>query len=96
VEGGAGVFTGFIRQRLFDKLSIYIAPIIIGAGIEAVGDLGVRKISQAVRLQHTVYQVVNQQIRVQGYRNLEDTFRTLTGNVPCLQELSRISAASAR
>lgn len=96
VEGGAGVFTGFIRQRLFDKLSIYIAPIIIGAGIEAVGDLGVRKISQAVRLQHTVYQVVNQQIRVQGYRNLEDTFRTLTGNVPCLQELSRISAASAQ
>ncbi|MFQ5584426.1 MAG: bifunctional diaminohydroxyphosphoribosylaminopyrimidine deaminase/5-amino-6-(5-phosphoribosylamino)uracil reductase RibD, partial [Calditrichia bacterium] len=39
VEGGSQVYTQFIKQGLFDKISVFIAPIIIGNGIEAIGDL---------------------------------------------------------
>ena len=39
VEGGAVLHTELIRQGLFDKLVVVVAPIVIGSGIEAVGDL---------------------------------------------------------
>lgn len=40
VEGGAGVITAFLQQRLVDRLFLVSAPIVIGRGTEAVGDLG--------------------------------------------------------
>jgi len=50
VEGGASIITSFLRERLVNRLLVAIAPKIIGKGIEAVGDLGITKIDQAVRL----------------------------------------------
>ena len=50
VEGGSGVITSFLRQKLADKLIVAIAPKVMGKGIEAVGDLGIRKVSQALQL----------------------------------------------
>jgi riboflavin-specific deaminase-like protein len=41
VEGGRGLITGLLRQRLVDRLIVCIAPKIVGAGIEAIGDLGI-------------------------------------------------------
>lgn len=86
VEGGGRVFTEFINQQLFDKVSMFFAPIIIGRGIEAVGDLGVTSIADAIRLQNTNYQTINDQIWVQGYRNLHETFGILTREDACLQD----------
>jgi GTP cyclohydrolase II len=50
VEGGARVITSFLAERLVDRLVVGIAPSIIGAGIEAVGDLGVGRVADGVRL----------------------------------------------
>jgi GTP cyclohydrolase II len=50
VEGGARVITSFFAEKLVDRLVIGIAPTIIGAGIEAVGDLGVARVAESVRL----------------------------------------------
>jgi riboflavin-specific deaminase-like protein len=50
VEGGARVITSFLGEKLADRLVVGIAPTIIGAGIEAVGDLGVARVAEAVRL----------------------------------------------
>ncbi|MDI3282482.1 RibD family protein [Polyangium sp. 15x6] len=50
VEGGRGVITSFLREGLVDRLVVTVAPLVIGAGIEAVGDLGIRKLDQALRL----------------------------------------------
>jgi GTP cyclohydrolase II len=50
VEGGAQVITSFFGEKLADRLVIGIAPTIIGAGIEAVGDLGVARVAEGIRL----------------------------------------------
>jgi 5-amino-6-(5-phosphoribosylamino)uracil reductase/diaminohydroxyphosphoribosylaminopyrimidine deaminase/5-amino-6-(5-phosphoribosylamino)uracil reductase len=53
VEGGAGLITGFLRARLVDRLAVCIAPRVLGSGIEAVGDLGVRELSESLILTGT-------------------------------------------
>lgn len=50
VEGGATTITSFIRQGLVDKLVVIIAPKILGRGLEAVGDLGIREISRSFKV----------------------------------------------
>ncbi|MFC2033452.1 bifunctional diaminohydroxyphosphoribosylaminopyrimidine deaminase/5-amino-6-(5-phosphoribosylamino)uracil reductase RibD [Chloroflexota bacterium] len=50
VEGGAGVITSLLKLRLADKLVVFIAPKIMGKGIEAVGELGVKDVEQALPL----------------------------------------------
>jgi diaminohydroxyphosphoribosylaminopyrimidine deaminase/5-amino-6-(5-phosphoribosylamino)uracil reductase len=39
VEGGAGIFTSFLREALWDRLSVFIAPRLLGGGMRAVGGL---------------------------------------------------------
>lgn len=48
VEGGRGLITSTLRSRLADRLVVCIAPKLVGAGIEAVGDLNIRHLDQAV------------------------------------------------
>jgi GTP cyclohydrolase II len=50
VEGGARVVTSLLRERLVDRLAICVAPIILGRGVEAVGDLGIARLAQALGL----------------------------------------------
>ena len=47
VEGGGEVITSFLREGLVDYLVVIIAPLVMGKGKEAVGDLGVRKLKEA-------------------------------------------------
>jgi diaminohydroxyphosphoribosylaminopyrimidine deaminase / 5-amino-6-(5-phosphoribosylamino)uracil reductase len=48
VEGGAGIITALLSARLVNRMVVAIAPKIIGQGIEAVGDLGISKLSDAL------------------------------------------------
>jgi diaminohydroxyphosphoribosylaminopyrimidine deaminase/5-amino-6-(5-phosphoribosylamino)uracil reductase len=41
VEGGAGTAAAFLRADMVDRLLLYRAPILIGAGKAALGDLGI-------------------------------------------------------
>jgi len=50
VEGGAALITALLRARLVDRLAICVAPKILGAGIEAIGDLGIDNLADALRL----------------------------------------------
>ncbi|HLG71527.1 MAG TPA: dihydrofolate reductase family protein [Chloroflexota bacterium] len=50
VEGGARLITNLLRARLVDRLTVTIAPKILGSGIEAVGDLGLLDLADSVRL----------------------------------------------
>lgn len=56
VEGGAALITGFFRERLVRRLAVCIAPKILGSGIEAVGDLGVRDLADSLTLTGTTIQ----------------------------------------
>jgi len=58
VEGGAGVITSLLRHHLADKVIIAIAPKIMGKGIEAVGELNICEVSQALKLSFSkIYRV---------------------------------------
>jgi len=50
VEGGGRLATAFMRAGLADKFVAVTAPIIIGNGLSAFGDLGVGSVGQAVRI----------------------------------------------
>lgn len=50
VEGGAALLTALLRARLADRLAVCVAPKILGAGIEAVGELGITALPDALRL----------------------------------------------
>ncbi len=67
VEGGAGVLTNFLKEKLADKVYIATAPMIIGEGISAVGDLDVGKLSQAVRFDRGQYKKLGADILFSGY-----------------------------
>jgi 5-amino-6-(5-phosphoribosylamino)uracil reductase/diaminohydroxyphosphoribosylaminopyrimidine deaminase/5-amino-6-(5-phosphoribosylamino)uracil reductase len=54
VEGGAGLITALLRDRLVDRLAVCVAPKIIGAGIEAVGDLGIRQLTRSLIVTDTL------------------------------------------
>jgi diaminohydroxyphosphoribosylaminopyrimidine deaminase/5-amino-6-(5-phosphoribosylamino)uracil reductase len=50
VEGGAETITSFLRQNLVDKLVVFIAPKLMGKGIEAVGELNIKEVDKALKL----------------------------------------------
>lgn len=49
-EGGSGIITSLLRAGLADRLVVAVAPKIMGRGIEAVGDLRVAGVGQALKL----------------------------------------------
>ena len=69
VEGGGKIFTSFIKKRLFDKISIFIAPVLIGTGIESIGDLGIQSLKEAYRLERVKYEIIDQQVLIEGYKH---------------------------
>lgn len=50
VEGGPTLAAAFLRSGVVDEVHAYIAPVLLGAGRPAVGDLGITTITDAVRL----------------------------------------------
>lgn len=50
VEGGARVITSLLGGRLVDRLVVDTSAKIIGTGVEAVGDLGIARMTQGVSL----------------------------------------------
>jgi GTP cyclohydrolase II len=52
VEGGAQVITSLLSAGLVDRIIVGTAPRIIGAGTEAVGDLGVARVTDGIVLRN--------------------------------------------
>lgn len=50
VEGGPTVSAAFLRAGLVDEVVAYVAPVLLGAGPAAVGDLGITGIGGALRM----------------------------------------------
>ncbi|MEN3335093.1 MAG: hypothetical protein V7641_4458 [Blastocatellia bacterium] len=48
VEGGAAIITSLLAQKLVDRLVVAIAPKLIGSGTEAIGNLGIRRLADAL------------------------------------------------
>ena len=52
VEGGADIITSMLMEQLPDRVVIIIAPKIVGKGLEAIGDLGIKSINEALRISY--------------------------------------------
>ncbi len=50
VEGGSGVFSSFMRQKAFDRLALFQAPKIAGAGLGPFDRLQINEMKKAVPL----------------------------------------------
>ena len=60
VEGGARVITSFLKARLADRVIVGIAPTILGAGTEAVGDLDIASVASGLQITNqSVYRAGN-------------------------------------
>jgi diaminohydroxyphosphoribosylaminopyrimidine deaminase/5-amino-6-(5-phosphoribosylamino)uracil reductase len=49
LEGGPTLAAAFLREGLIDRIVAYVAPSFLGAGLPAVGDLGIRTMGDALR-----------------------------------------------
>jgi riboflavin biosynthesis pyrimidine reductase len=52
VEGGSEVITGLLAAGLVDRIIVGVAPVVIGAGTQAVNSLGVYSIADGIRLEN--------------------------------------------
>ncbi|WP_448628505.1 GTP cyclohydrolase II RibA [Geodermatophilus sp. URMC 64] len=50
VEGGARVITSMLQARAADRVVVSVSPTIIGAGVDAVGQLGIGRVADGIRL----------------------------------------------
>lgn len=66
VEGGARLLTSLLRARLADAVAITIAPLILGAGPAAIGDLGIATLAQAIRLANATWTIYGADVVVEG------------------------------
>ena len=95
VEGGSILQTALIQQELFDKLVTVIVPIVIGTGVNAVGNLGNICLADALRLQEVSHHQINDQAIITGYRSLDETLGHAVRSLPnAKQEEAGCSAVS--
>jgi diaminohydroxyphosphoribosylaminopyrimidine deaminase/5-amino-6-(5-phosphoribosylamino)uracil reductase len=69
VEGGTETAGSFYDAKLIDKVSFFIAPIVIGGkdAPGAIGGVGAQRLSSAMRLQDTLVNRHGEDIEVTGY-----------------------------
>ncbi len=67
VEGGPTLATHLLKQKMVDKLKVYIAPKIMGEGISSFLDLGVRQMDRTFQLEKIQMDVLDRQAVITGY-----------------------------
>ena len=68
-----------------------MAPLLIGSGVDLVGDLGIDRVSAAVRLQGVTTTTINDQVKISGYRDLNALRRVV---LPAVEEQLPAGAAA--
>jgi riboflavin-specific deaminase-like protein len=66
VEGGSQVLTSVLRGQLGHRLVAFIAPKIVGKGVETLTDLGIETMDQAIALEDLVVESAGQDIVISG------------------------------
>ncbi len=56
IEGGGRVATSFLKAGLVDKYIAIIAPLLLGSGVCAVGDIAVRRLTDAISFDRYSFQ----------------------------------------
>ncbi len=64
LEGGPTLAAAFLEAGLVDEVVTYVAPMLLGAGRNAVGDLGITTISDALHLRVEEVTVLDDNVRL--------------------------------
>jgi riboflavin biosynthesis pyrimidine reductase len=67
VEGGSRLATSFIQSGLVDKYVVFVAPKILGKGKDAVGDLAIRKLADAIEFERSSFETCGRDVVFIGY-----------------------------
>ena len=69
VEGGGGLLGSVLGQEMADKLTVFLAPVIIGGeeAVPAVGGAGSDTVAEAMRLRNVSVEQVGEDLMVVGY-----------------------------
>lgn len=77
VEGGAGAASAFLAADLVDTLILYRAPILIGGGRAALGDIGLTSLHNALGDAHGRWRLAEAQVlgqdRVETYHRVRES-----------------------
>ncbi len=67
VEGGAGMYGSFLRERLADELALFLAPKLVGSqGLSWSGELGVKMMSDALALKNVTFERLGEDLLLQA------------------------------
>lgn len=66
VEGGSLIFSAFLKEKLVDRLSIFLSPKILGGGLDAISDLGINNLQHALRLADVRIQQIEEEVLISG------------------------------
>jgi 3,4-dihydroxy 2-butanone 4-phosphate synthase/GTP cyclohydrolase II len=66
VEGGATLVTSLLTAGLADRMIVSVAPMIIGSGIEAIGDLDSRRVTDGITLTNRTLATVGDDVIIAG------------------------------
>ncbi|HEY8824693.1 MAG TPA: dihydrofolate reductase family protein, partial [Candidatus Limnocylindria bacterium] len=66
IEGGRGIITTALREHLVDRLTVAIAPKVIGEGIAAVGDLHIDRLRDAMTFERAGFTTYGEDIVFYG------------------------------
>jgi len=68
VEAGPGLASALLQQELVDRFFVFVAPKVLGEGLPAVGDLGIRQMADALTFAETNWETVGADLLFRGYR----------------------------
>jgi GTP cyclohydrolase II len=66
VEGGSRIITSMLRERLVDRVVVALAPLLLGKGTDAVGDLGTSLVADGLRLRNQTVHRLGPDLLVTG------------------------------
>jgi diaminohydroxyphosphoribosylaminopyrimidine deaminase / 5-amino-6-(5-phosphoribosylamino)uracil reductase len=72
LEGGPTLAAAFLKAGLVDEVITYVAPMLLGAGRNAVGDLGITTVAGALHLQVEDITVLDDNVRLTMQPRKED------------------------
>lgn len=68
VEGGSSVYSGFLKQRLVDKIHLFQAPILVGNdGIPILRKQNIQTIPDALKLENIKTEMLDDNLHIWGY-----------------------------
>lgn len=68
VEGGANLLTSLLERGLWDALTVFVAPLILGEGVAAVGDLGILSPDRGIDFEEPCFEAGAGFFRIDGRR----------------------------